>query len=59
VEIDFISRRYGCLPNDILKLSIDDFSFLMLVASEGLKEENKQIEKQNRELKSRNRKHGR
>jgi len=37
-----MSKRYGVLPSEFLKLKPDDFQFNLFVASTGVTEENKQ-----------------
>jgi hypothetical protein len=51
VEIDFLAKRYGILPSEILKISIDDYQFNILAASTGVLDESRQAEKSRRGLK--------
>jgi hypothetical protein len=45
IEIDVLSQRYGCLPSELTKLSLDDYQFTLLVAEKALDEESKQAKK--------------
>ena len=46
MELDIIARRYNKLPSDLLVCTIDTYQFNLLVASEGMKDEKAQSEKQ-------------
>lgn len=37
-ELDLLARRYGCLPSDLLKLSLGDYQLNLMIAAEGCKE---------------------
>lgn len=36
IEVDFICKRYGVLPSEILKLNLDELNFILTVASLGV-----------------------
>jgi hypothetical protein len=48
-----MSKRYGVLPSEFLKLSVQDLQFNILSASLGTQEETKQMEKSQRKQRMR------
>lgn len=47
-DIEFIAKRYGRLPSELLDISIDDLQFNLFAANIGLAEEAAAAKKQNR-----------
>ena len=41
LEIDSISRRYRKLPSEVLKLSLDEYQFDLLISQVALEDQNK------------------
>ena len=45
LELDIISRRYGKLPSEICDRDIGDYNLDLVIASQALKEEQRQTSK--------------
>lgn len=45
LEIDVISKRYGKLPSELLKSSLEDYQFDLLIAQIAIDEEVKEMKK--------------
>ena len=50
LSIDTIAQRYGCLPSEVKKLSIDDYTFNFLVANQAIRFENEETNRIQRDL---------
>jgi hypothetical protein len=44
-DVDFLSKRYGVLPSEVVKLDLNDFTLCLAVAMEGLEAEAKAAKK--------------
>ena len=47
LELDLLSRRYGQLPSELIKTSLQDYGFNLFVASVAIEEEKKGMVKAN------------
>ena len=43
--LDVMARRYGCLPSDLIDLTLDVFQVNFLCMERGIQEEERQIKK--------------
>lgn len=51
ISLDLIAKRYGVLPSNLLKLSVDDYTFNTIVAKIAIDKEVADMKKQQRKAK--------